>query len=178
MADKFFKLAKKYKLFNKLVIIVTTAAVGKSKNKYCKLTYQEFKKLGFTKIKFVNLEKNISRDLLSSSVIYVAGGNSFKLLKYTRIRNFRKIIEDLLKRGGIYIGASAGSVIMGSTIKSCSVFKRDENKVGLKDFSGLNFVPYEIYPHYKAELNLAIKEYEKVNKIKVARLKDGECIIL
>ena len=69
-------------------------------------------------------------------------------------------------KGRNYIGASAGSVIMGSTIKSCSVFKRDENKVGLNVFSGLNFVPYEIYPHYKAELNLAIKEYEKVNKIK------------
>ena len=51
-------------------------------------------------------------------IIFVEGGNTFYLLKAMRACNFEKIIRKLLKEGKVYIGASAGSIVAGKTIKT------------------------------------------------------------
>ena len=48
----------------------------------------------------------------------------------------------------VYLGISAGSVILGPTIKEASVVNPDPNGIGLTDFTGLGILAYEkTVPH-------------------------------
>jgi dipeptidase E len=131
-AQKVRQAAKKFfdNLPHKSVAIITTAAEGKENNKYSKLAESQFKELCFNVIDFVDLENNHRADFSKYNVIYVCGGNTFKLLKYAREANFKETIVDLLDRGGIYIGVSAGAIILSPTIQMAAYVNPDPNDVG------------------------------------------------
>ncbi len=99
----------------------------------------------------VDLDK-ISGDKLKSKlekadVIWVNGGNTFYLLDRVRKSGFDKMIKSLLKTR-IYAGVSAGSMIAGPSIEICATeIIKDENKIGLKDLTGLGLVDFAILPH-------------------------------
>ena len=58
---------------------------------------------------------------------------------------FDKIIKDFIKNDKIYIGSSAGSIILGNTIKYALGY--DENNVDMTDFTGLEIINGIIIPH-------------------------------
>ena len=68
-------------------------------------------------------------------IIYMLGGNTFYLLDVIRKTNFDKQIIDFINKGKIYIGSSAGSEILGSSIEPALNY--DLNNVNMKDFTGL-----------------------------------------
>lgn len=103
-------------------------------------------------------EEQVEKLLELKDIIFVEGGNAFYLLKAMRACNFEKIIRKLLKRGVVYIGVSAGSIVAGRTIKTAGWKDADRNIVGLKDLRGLNLVPFDIFVHYYPEWEEAIKE--------------------
>ena len=91
--------------------------------------------MGFTKIDFVDLEIESDKDFSPYGVIYVCGGNTFKLLKFARQANFKFSIENLLKRNGVYVGVSAGSIIVGPSINIANEVEPDPNTIGLDDLT-------------------------------------------
>ncbi len=171
--ERYFSL-----LSDKSVAIITTAADGKENNKYSKLAEYQFKKLGFTVIDFVDLEISPEVKLGKYNVIYVCGGNTFKLLKYARESNFKQSTLELLERGGIYIGVSAGSIILAPTIKAATAIDPDINNVGLTDFTGLNIIDFEVHPHYEPEEEQEIVEYERTVPYKIIRLTNAQALII
>ena len=179
-ADPVRRVAEKYfsALPDKSVAIVTTAADGKENNKYSKLAESQFKNAGFNVIDFVDLESDPQTDFSRYSVIYVCGGNTFKLLKYAREANFENAIEELLKHGGVYIGVSAGAIILAPTIKAAASIDPDPNIVGISDFTGLNIVNFEIHPHYEPEEESEIANYEKTTSHRVVRLTNTQALII
>jgi len=105
------------KMQSQSVAIITTADDEKENNKYCQLALSQFNELGFKKVDFVDLERTPDYDFLDYGIIYVSGGDTFRLLKFAKEANFRKTLSDLFDRGGVYIGVSAGSYIMCPTIE-------------------------------------------------------------
>jgi len=66
------------------------------------------------------------------------------------------VVKELLEQGVIYIGVSAGSQIIGSSVEVAGWHYQllggpDENAVGLTDFTGMNLVSFQIFVHYIPE---------------------------
>ena len=162
----------------KSVVIITTAAEGKENNKYSKLAETQFKELNFSIINFVDIEINPQADFSKYNVMFVCGGNTFKLMKFARQVNFDKDIKSLLERGGVYIGVSAGSLIVGPSIQIANEIHPDKNDVSLVDFNGFNIVNFIIFPHYSSNLEEEIKSFEKRNNAKIERIDNSQAIII
>lgn len=164
-------------LESKKVAIVTTAAKDKENNKFNQLDKQIFLDFGCDTVDFVDLEINPEADFLKYDIIYVCGGNTFKLLKYARLAHFENSITSLMQRGGVYIGVSCGSIIIGPSVLIANTINPDPNIVGITDFSGLNIIPYIIYPHYSLSDEDKVKKFEAKHGIVINRLADKQAII-
>ena len=117
---------------------------------------------------------NTVTDLSQYSVVFIGGGNTFKLLKEIKDSQFDKKLTDYLDGGGFVYGGSAGSIIFGKDILPTTY--GDENSVGLEDSRGLNLVKgFNICCHYGdgGEDNTnykrdRIKEYSEPSDVTIA----------
>jgi dipeptidase E len=162
----------------KSVAIVTTAAEGKENNKYSKLAETQFKELGFSVVNFVDIENNPHADFSKYNVIYVCGGNTFKLLKYAREAHFKETLEELLGREGVYIGVSAGSIILAPTIQIAVSVDPEPNEIGISDLTGLNLISFEVHPHYESTQDIELSLYQKITKNKIIRISNSQALII
>jgi dipeptidase E len=76
----------------------------------------------------------------------IFGGNNYHYLKRLRETGLVQEIRDFIESGGVYIGVSAGAMIMGPCIDNNLTF--DVIDVGLEDVSGFDFVDFYIMPHW------------------------------
>lgn len=79
----------------------------------------------------------------NADVVIVGGGNTFQLLKESRERGLLAPIVDVVKRGALYIGWSAGSNLACPTI-------RTTNDMPIVDPKALmpGLFPLQINPHF------------------------------
>lgn len=176
-------IAKRFRNFftdprRQAVAIVTTAAEDKEQNKYSQLAKKQFEEMGFTKIDFVDLETEPTTDFSSYGVIYVCGGNTFKLLKFAREANFQLAIDHLLKRNGIYVGVSAGSIIVGPSIEIAGEVAADKNEIGLEDLTGFGITNLIVLPHYSPEIEGETKAFEAKYGVTVERLSNSQAVLI
>ena len=174
--DKFKEIADSKSL--KKVVIITTASSDKENNQYSQLALSQLKSIGFDVLDFYDFENEGLKDLSQYDVIYVCGGNTFKLMKFAREMNFDKEVESLLKRDGAYIGVSAGSLVVGPSIKIAGEIHPDVNEVNLTDFKGFNIIDLIIFPHYSSEFEEEIKSFETKNNVKIERLTNSQAILV
>lgn len=160
------------------VAIVTTAAEGKEENKYSLLAKKQFESMGFVNIDFIDLETQQEKELSSYGIIYVCGGNTFKLLKFAREANFKNSIKHLLKRNGVYIGVSAGSIIVGPSIEIAGKVAADKNTIGLEDLTGLWITDLIILPHYSPKLEKETKTFETKYNVTVERISNSQALFI
>jgi len=142
------------------VAFITTAAKPEEDTSYLSKDFEAMKEMGFN-VQEVDIEDKNEKELAEifklKDIIFVAGGNTFYLLKAMRKCNFKKVLKNFLKKGKVYIGASAGSIVAGRTIKTAG-WLGDENRVKLKNFKGLNLVPFDMFVHYQPEHAEIIKK--------------------
>lgn len=157
------------------VIFIPTASETEEEVSYVYKSEKELTDLDIPKenIFWLNM-KNIplAGEIQSYDVMYVCGGNTFHLLNEIRNTGFDKKIIEFINSDKIYVGVSAGSIIMGPSITTSS----DKNKVGLKDINGFNFFSKAIVPHYQRKEKSIIDELEKKNQWKIIRLNDGQAV--
>ena len=177
---------------HKKVALITTAAPEKEKSSYVQSDYQILKDIGFSDIDFFDVEKKSSpysnalenigirrrennvSGLRNYGVVYVAGGNTFYLLHHLRKSGADAVLREMLeKRAILYIGVSAGSIIMGKSIASSA----DENTVGLQDLAGLGLLDAVIIPHF-GDHKHAIRDRMTAQGYRVVCLKDGEALVI
>lgn len=143
------------------------------------MVYNEFLKMDFTKVDFVDFENYKGVNLSSYDIFYVAGGSTFELLRSSKLVDFETSVKNLLDRGGVYVGVSAGSIILGPSIAIASIGDEpDINDINLEDLSGLNLVDSPIYPHYNKESEIYIKEFEDINQLKVIRITNNQALLI
>lgn len=159
---------------------VTTASKGARKN-----FNQELKKIirenGYS-IEEIDIENKTEGELKTffenKNVIHIEGGNTFYLLNAIRETNFAPILKELLKKGRIYIGTSAGAYIMCPTIEVANWDETGKERFDVTDFSALNYVPFVLKVHYKDEQEEKVKEKIKTLKYPIRILRDGQGILV
>lgn len=158
--DKVFEFLKSFsENLPKVVSIIVTASEDKKDNKYIKLAVSQFNEIGIKNIHLIDLEQGETLPL-NTDIIYVSGGNTFHLMYYVRQSNFIKSIKDVLAKKGLYIGVSAGSIIIGNSIESAFV-AGDDNLIMLDDLTGLNLVDFSVFPHSDEEIELEVANHKK-----------------
>ena len=118
------------------------------------------------------------RKLLSSNIVVISGGNTFHLLRNLRECGLDKtIVEFAGKSDFILAGFSAGALVLTPSIDVCNLPSLDENLVKLEDFSGLDIVDFEVFPHYDECSQAAVLDnYRKTTANRVREITDEDYI--
>ena len=90
----------------------------------------------------------ISEVLNRNDYIFVSGGNTFYLLQELRRKGADILITEQIRAGKLYIGTSAGSVILCPDIEFVKEMDYSHAAPELQSFTGLNIVDFYILPHY------------------------------
>lgn len=85
--------------------------------------------------------------LTDVSAIWVTGGNTFYLNYWMRESGFDTLLPDLLAKGVVYGGESAGAVVAGKTLHGIEVLD-DPSETPEVVWPGLSLVDYGIIPHW------------------------------
>jgi len=102
-----------------------------------------FAAMGFD-LEFAHATDNPKKAIDRADVLFIGGGNTFRLLKTLQDRELVEPIRRKVKSGAPYIGSSAGSNVAGPTIKTT----KDMPIVQPRSFDSLGVVPFQISPHY------------------------------
>lgn len=184
VSDKLLELIKE-KPENITVAFIPTAADVYEDKWFVDLDRNKLLEQGF-KIKDINLtsknSKELEEEMSDCSVIFVGGGNVFYLLQEVRKSGLDKVITNLLKKEIIYVGSSAGSLLVGPDIEVVSTLDDILKAPELKNYKGLNLVGFIVLPHYGKPKNedkyQQIMNNASVKGFKTKTLKDDEYLIV
>lgn len=178
--DEILKILPKPAKQIKIAHIITASKVEKNLS-YLERENQIMKELEFN-VESIDIEGKTENELCvllrNKDIIYVQGGNTFYLLKFVKESGFGKVVKDLIKKGVIYIGVSAGSYIACPTIEMAYWKHPDRNTVGLTDLTGLNLVPFLLSVHYNPEYAATLKKEISTAKYPVKILTDEQAIFI
>ncbi len=160
---------------NLSVIFITTASKGQQGDlSWLEADVAGFVNMGFNVTRYDidgKTEAQMREDFKDAQVICVGGGNTYFLLDRVRASSFDKVIMELLEKGVIYVGSSAGSVLAGPTIETARGADDDTVVLDLKDFTGLGLIDVAIIPHYDEE------KYADVFKKRISSWKEPHKIL-
>ena len=159
---------------------ITTASKDEKNKDYVSKETGIMKKLGFqvTEADISGMTESEVRALLKDTdIIYVQGGNTYYLLKTIKESGFDKVVKDLLEKGVIYIGVSAGSYVAGPTIEQSS-WIHVHNRFRLTDLAAMNLVPFLLLVHYVPEYESILKEKIQKSKYEFKILTDNQAILV
>lgn len=133
----------------KIICITTAAKAEEGPKEWLDNELSIFRQQGFDLI-MLDLdgasEQQVDDALTGADVIYVCGGNTYFLLEKIKASGFEKIVRRELKRGAVYIGSSAGSIVCCPDISFISDMD-DPSKADLEDTKGMNLIDCLLMVH-------------------------------
>jgi len=153
------------------VLFIPYAVVEEEYENYTAIVSQALKPFGLDIIPIYSFRNPLGA-LRSPEleVLFVGGGNTFLLLKTLQCKELLQTMRDLRWRDMAYVGSSAGTNLACPTIKTTN----DMPIVWPSSLDALNFLPFQINPHYldadpgsthRGETReKRIEEFLKVNK--------------
>ena len=175
LKQEFYKLLNK-EIENIKVLYITTAIDGEDDSDTSWIA-EEFKTildLGIKKENIKEYKMDHEIDLSLYDMIYMMGGNTFYLLKKIRDTKFDIKLNEAINNGIVYVGSSAGSIILGNTIELALAY--DKNDVNLTDFTGLKLIDGIIVPHANRKQDFIANKREQY-KEKIYAINDEHGII-
>jgi dipeptidase E len=130
----------------KRVLFVPFAGVTRSYDEYAAAVNERFEEMGYA-LDSVHKAAYAIEAVRSAEAIAVGGGNTFHLLRELYETALIESIRERIEAGVPYIGWSAGSNVACPTIRTTN----DMPIVEPQSFDALNFVPFQINPHYTDE---------------------------
>ena len=97
------------------------------------------------------------------------------MLSKVRESGFDDTIKKLTGRGVVYVGVSAGSVILGPDIGLTA--EPDRNDINLRNTKGLNLVDAAISPHYREEEEKMVEEWSNKADYEILPLTDRQALL-
>lgn len=152
MEDLIKHLPKKPTELN-LAFINTAAEVEEGDHWWVKAEKEKLLEVGFhiDEFSITGMTKDdILKKLEDKQVIYFCGGNTFYLLDQVIKTGCDEILREKINNGVIYIGSSAGSMIVGKRIDLISTIDEKSKAPDLKS-TGLGIVDLCILPHWGSE---------------------------
>jgi dipeptidase E len=110
---------------------------------YTAKAQERFREMGLS-LTSIHDVSNMPPAIDEADVIFVGGGNTFRLLKGLYDHDLLGPIRRRVARGVPYIGSSAGSIVACPTLKTT----KDMPVVQPSSFEALGLVPFQISPHY------------------------------
>lgn len=160
---------------------ITTASKVEDDTSYVEKDRRELIASGF-KIEEVDIEgksEPLLREILSKfDVIFVEGGNTFYLLKAVKESGFDKVVKELIQKGIVYVGVSAGTIISGPSIETSTWLGNDSNIVGLKDLTAMNLVDFNFVVHYEQKQENLISNKIAQSKYPLKTLTDKQAVVV
>lgn len=162
--------------------VITSTTPGESAWVYVEAARDELTGAGCRKdrIDIIALEKPFPSSAFDKyGLLYICGGNTYEILTKIRKTSFDTAIRRFVKRDGIYLGVSAGSIIAGLdiTVAGWGV-DGDPNYVGLKDTTGFGFCDIAIFPHYTPANKDDVTSLREKVDYEVVELSDGAALFL
>lgn len=165
------------------LLSITTAAYGETKNPWwLKKDVELLNKCGIKKIEEFDLKnkniKDVEKAFSGKDIVFVNGGNTFYLLYWAKKSGFDEIVKKFLDSGGIYVGVSAGTILVNPAIKVAGWKNIDKNKIGLRDIKSLHFVNFLTFVHFNESYRKLVDEESKKTKYPIVALTDTQAIIV
>ena len=115
----------------------------------------------------------IEKTIANTDYIFVCGGDSFYLMQELRRKGADKLIIEHIKKGKLYMGTSAGSLIMQKDIVDDGIEKPEFAPDLNGDFSALGIIDFYLYVHYGSHYwgdddEYIRKFYDKLNYVKIS----------
>jgi len=110
---------------------------------YAALAQDRFNRMGY-RLDSIHTAVDAQQAVAAAEVIFIGGGNTFRLLKALYDADVLQLIRRRVFAGMPYIGSSAGSNVAGPTIKTT----KDMPIVQPPSFAALDLVPFQISPHF------------------------------
>ena len=114
---------------------------------------EALEQLGFTvnPIDLANLDQDeLEQAFFECDLFWVCGGNTLYLLQEVRRSGFDYFVTKKIAEGIPYVGASAGSILLGPDVEferfACDTTQAPD----LTSFEGLNLFPFATYVHFDA----------------------------
>ncbi|AVM25070.1 Type 1 glutamine amidotransferase-like domain-containing protein [Bacillus pumilus] len=137
-------------LKGKRVTFFPTASVVEEVTHYVEAAKEAFHQLGM-QLETVQIADQSAEDIRKmmeqNDVIYVSGGNTFYLLQELRKHRLDDVLKEEINKGKLYIGESAGSIIMAPTIEYISLMDDQLKGPALSSCQGFNEISYYPVPH-------------------------------
>lgn len=173
VSDIFLKLLDK-PIEQTCIVFIPTASRTEEELEYVDGAKQELVNLGIKDITVLNLDRKVTaNEIENADVIYVCGGNTFYLLKKIRESGFDQLLPSY---NGLYIGVSAGSIVVGPNIEVAEPW--DENDVNLSDTTGMNIVDFAVVPHYQKKDQAIVESLKKRANYKILELTDNQAVLV
>lgn len=113
------------------------------RNRYATQAQDRFRAFGCTLVSLHDVS-NPQRALDEADVVFIGGGNTFRLLKGLYDFDLLDAIRGRVVGGMPYIGSSAGSIVACPSLKTT----KDMPIVQPPSFNALGLVSFQISPHY------------------------------
>jgi dipeptidase E len=108
----------------------------------------------------------------------VNGGYSGYLAQVMKKSGFTKILPDLLNKGIVYVGSSAGSMVL-SAVQDAASFYIGEPEPEALEIGGLGLIDFEFYPLHDSRWTAELVEQVKTKRnkdLKYYLVRDGQAI--
>ena len=94
------------------------------------------------------LAEDVVNKLRKNDMIYVTGGNTFFLLQELRRSGADKIITEEVLNGKVYIGESAGAMVLSPDLEYAGLMDDTDCAPKLQSLDGLGLVDFYTVPHH------------------------------
>jgi dipeptidase E len=148
---------------------------------YAAKAQERFLEMGLSMVSIHDVS-NMPRAIDEANVIFVGGGNTFRLLKGLYDHDLLSQIRLRVAAGMPYIGSSAGSIVACPSLKTT----KDMPVVQPPSFEALGLVPFQISPHYldpdPSSTHMGETQEERItqfleeNEVPVVGLREGSIL--
>ena len=180
--DENIELFKEISKGKKVMILANAAPEGSGNFIARENVRDNFLSVGASNVDIVDLNNDNIDKILDYDIIYGLGGDVTYLIELVNKTNFKDVLVKFLEKG-IYIGESAGSIILSDDIKYLYDLKKGTKAkydVTLDSYKGLGLTNLYIYPHFQKateEMKKKTDEFESKTGITITRLNDGDIIV-
>ena len=179
-------ITKKYlsKMVSNKIIFIPTAGNVEPYTGYIDEGVEMLKSLGY-ELEIIDISKYdedyLKNKLSKTECICISGGNTFYLLQELKKKNLIGLLYERIKEGLLYIGESAGAIIMSENIEYNQIMDDKSIASELDDYMGVNVFNHYVLPHigeytFEESTQKILENYQ--DKISLVAINNSEAILV